>query len=69
MPKYQIGTEEPRECVGSRAAKSEELAEALKECQEYSLSRHIKSAWLREFNGGSLGLGPVIIIFKKGIIQ
>lgn len=64
MAYYQIGTEEPREVVGSRAARSTSFDEALEECREYSLSRSIKSSWLREVANGKMG--PVIVKFVKG---
>ena len=65
MAYYQIGTAEPRGVVGSRAARSDNLADALNECREYSQSRSIKEAWLRliEDSGSMSG---VLATFVKG---
>lgn len=65
MTYYQIGTAEPRGVVGSRAAKSDDLKEALDECREYSLYRSIKEAWLRPVENGRMG--DVIATFVKGV--
>jgi len=65
MPQYQIGTSEPRGVVGSRASRSENLSQALEECREYSRYRHVKEAWLRTFENGTLG--DVIATFRKGV--
>jgi hypothetical protein len=61
---YQIGTSEPRGVVGSRAAQSSVLEEAIEECRERSLSRSIKEAWLRPVENGRMG--DVIATFVKG---
>jgi hypothetical protein len=61
---YQIGTSEPRGCVGSRAARSDSLKEATEECRQYSLSRSIKEAWLRPVENGRMG--DVIVSFVRG---
>jgi hypothetical protein len=61
---YQIGTSEPHDCVGSRAAKSETLEGALRECRQYSVARHVKEAWLRPVEDGRMG--DVIATFVKG---
>jgi hypothetical protein len=61
---YQIGTSEPYDVVGSRAAKSDVLEEAIEECRERSMSRYIKSAWLRPVENGKMG--DVIVMFVKG---
>lgn len=62
---YQIGTEEPRGVVGSRAARGQTLEDALGDAKERSRSRWVKSAWVREsYAGGKLG--PVIATFIKG---
>lgn len=63
--RYQIGTEEPRQCLGSRAASSNSLEEATLECCEYSRYRHIKKAWLRDVKADGK-LGEVIVTFVKG---
>jgi hypothetical protein len=61
---YRIGTLEPRECIGSRAAKSTTRAEAIEECRERSMSRSIKEAWVRPIENGRPG--DVIAVFVKG---
>jgi hypothetical protein len=65
MPRYQIGTDEPRGVVGSRRAESITLLGASVECQEYSRYRHIKRAWLREVNEDGT-LGRVLATFVNG---
>jgi hypothetical protein len=67
MTYYQIGTAEPRNCVGSRAAKSNKLAEAKEECRQRSLERGIRQAWLRPVHRGQLG--PVMVAYAKGVEQ
>lgn len=62
---YQIGTSEPRGCVGSRAAQSDDLDEAIEETRVRSLSRSIKAAWLRPVENGKMG--DVIVMFVKGV--
>lgn len=64
---YQIGTSEPRGVVGSRAAQSTDLAEAIEECRERSLSRSIKEAWVRPIENGKMG--DVIVSFVNGVRQ
>lgn len=61
---YQIGTSEPHGCVGSRAAKSDNLEEAIEECRQYSMYRSIKEAWLRPVENGRMG--DVIVTFVDG---
>jgi hypothetical protein len=61
---YQIGTSEPNNVVGSRAAKSDSLEEATEECRQYSMNRSIKEAWLRPVQNGRMG--DVIVSFVKG---
>lgn len=62
---YQIGTLEPRGCIGSRAAQSNILEEAIEECRQRSLSRSVKEAWLREVASGKLG--DIVVFFVKGV--
>lgn len=61
---YQIGTEEPRNCVGSRAAQSTVPQQAEEECRQRSMGRGIKSAWLRRVVRGQIG--PVLVTYVKG---
>lgn len=65
MAIYQIGTSEPHGVVGSRAAQSGVLEEAIEECRERSCSRSIKEAWIRPLENGRLG--DVIATFVKGV--
>lgn len=64
---YQIGTSEPYGVVGSRAARSDVLEEALEECRVRSMSRSIKEAWIRPVENGRLG--SVIATFVNGVRQ
>lgn len=64
MSYYQIGTSEPHGVVGSRAARSDILEEALEECRNRSTSRYVKEAWIREVENGKLG--DVIATFIDG---
>lgn len=61
---YQIGTSEPRNVVGSRAARGSTLEEAIEECRERSLSRSVREAWVRPVEDGKMG--DVIATFVKG---
>jgi hypothetical protein len=61
---YQIGTSEPLGVVGSRAAQSLDLTEAMEECRQRSLSRSVKEAWIRPIENGRMG--GVIAVFVKG---
>lgn len=64
MVYYQIGTAEPYGVVGSRAAQSSNLEEAIAECQNRSRSRSVKEAWIRPVENGRLG--DIIATFVKG---
>jgi hypothetical protein len=64
MSDIQIGTSEIGGCVGSRAAQSDNWQDAIEECRQYSLARHVKKAWLRYFSGNQLG--DVLVTFVKG---
>lgn len=64
-PQWQVGTEEPNEVVGSRAARGSTLADAVADAMERSRGRGIRSAWVREDVPGR-GLGPVLVTFVKG---
>lgn len=61
---YQIGTSEPRGVVGSRAATSTVLQEAMEECRQRSLSASVKEAWIRPVREGRMG--DVIATFVRG---
>lgn len=61
---YQIGTSEPHGVVGSRAANSDNLEEAVEECRQYSLLRIVKEAWLRPVVHGHMG--DPVVTFVKG---
>ncbi len=64
MTYYQIGTSEPHGVVGSRAARSLDLNEALEECRNRSTSRYVKEAWIRSVEDGKMG--DVIATFVDG---
>lgn len=65
VSRYQVGTAEPDEVVGSRAAQGETLMEAFADARARSRSDHVGEAWVREVGEGGR-LGPRLATFRRG---